>query len=185
MDNTNDTRSSLQVEKFMDYHRETLRDLKNRGFVTPTYKAKGQGTRSAYTRTDCYALELFRELTLFGLDRPAAAKIVKQWRSELKQIESKPQDEVFQTDTLLFRCEKKGKKNIHIEPWNFGETLNPKFPLQRGGTETISYKLDIPTGEVEVNGYKAGPLNPKWDLILVVRLQPIKARVDEWLKNAD
>ena len=71
--------STFDIVKALEIPRERLRDWMNRGFVIPTQKAQGQGTKAIFSREDVYAVALFQNLIQRGFKRKEASNIVNEW----------------------------------------------------------------------------------------------------------
>jgi len=70
--------STLEIEKRLGIHRERLRIWIDRGYIEPSIqRAKGQGTKSLFSRLDVYGIGLFRELIGKGFKRDATSRLVK------------------------------------------------------------------------------------------------------------
>ena len=54
--------STLDIVKALSIPRERLRDWMNNGFVVPTTRSEGQGTKAIFTRDDIYLVALFVDL---------------------------------------------------------------------------------------------------------------------------
>ena len=82
--------STLDIVKSLDIPRERLRDWMNRGFITPSKEAKGQGTKALFSRIDVYAISLFRYLVercKFVLEE--AARFSQEWLAKAKSAEDR------------------------------------------------------------------------------------------------
>ena len=71
--------STFDIIKALKIPRERLRDWMNRGFIIPTEKAQGQGTKAIFSREDVYAVALFQNLIQRGFKRKEASNIVNHW----------------------------------------------------------------------------------------------------------
>lgn len=67
--------TSFEVMKVLNISRERLREWVNRGFISPTISAEGQGTKAVFTLHDLYKIAIFRHLVDSGFHRQAAATI--------------------------------------------------------------------------------------------------------------
>jgi hypothetical protein len=80
--------STLDIVKSLDIPRERLRDWMNRGFITPSKEAKGQGTKALFSRIDVYAISLFRYLVeRCKFVREEAARYTNEWLAKVKSEE--------------------------------------------------------------------------------------------------
>jgi DNA-binding transcriptional MerR regulator len=71
--------STFDIMKILSIPRERLRDWMNRGFIVPTKKAQGYGTKAVFSQEDVYKVGLFKKLLEMGFKRKKAAVIIKQW----------------------------------------------------------------------------------------------------------
>lgn len=82
--------STLDIVKSLDIPRERLRDWMNRGFITPSKEAKGQGTKALFSRIDVYAISLFRYLVeRCKFLREEAARFSQEWLAKAKSEEDR------------------------------------------------------------------------------------------------
>ena len=69
--------SSFDVLKILDIEKERFLEWIKKGFVAPTVKAKGRGTRAAFSLLDIYKIAVFNKLLVGGFERRKAAELVK------------------------------------------------------------------------------------------------------------
>jgi hypothetical protein len=72
------TYSTLEIVSELGIPRERLRDWMNRGFITPSIPANGQGTKAVFTLSDVCDIAVFKFLVDKGLDRNVASKLIKE-----------------------------------------------------------------------------------------------------------
>lgn len=68
--------TTFEIEKALNIKHGCLRAWVNEGFIKPTWPAKGQGTKSFFTRLDVYKIAVFKILILY-FKRSFAAKIIE------------------------------------------------------------------------------------------------------------
>ena len=81
--------STLDIVKALSIPRERLRDWMNNGFVVPTIKSEGQGTKAIFTRNDIYLVALFVDLLKKGFKRYRASDLIKKASGAFKRNGSK------------------------------------------------------------------------------------------------
>lgn len=77
--------STLDIVKALSIPRERLRDWMNNGFVTPTTRSEGQGTRAIFSRDDIYLVALFVDLLKKGFKRKRASDLIKKTSEVLRK----------------------------------------------------------------------------------------------------
>ncbi len=77
--------STLDIVKALSIPRERLRDWMNNGFVVPTTKSEGQGTKAIFTRDDIYLVALFVDLLKKGFKRDRASDLIRKASEVLKK----------------------------------------------------------------------------------------------------
>ena len=68
--------STFDIEKLLGIPRLRVQDWVNRGFVTPSSPAPGQGRKATFTRKDLYGIMFFQKLLDSGFKRLAASRFV-------------------------------------------------------------------------------------------------------------
>ena len=81
--------STLDIVKALSIPRERLRDWMNNGFVVPTIKSEGQGTKAIFTRNDIYLVAFFVDLLKKGFKRYRASDLIKKASGAFKRNGSK------------------------------------------------------------------------------------------------
>ena len=81
--------STLDIVKALSVHRERLRDWMNNGFVVPTIRSEGQGTKAVFTREDIYLVALFVDFLKKGFKRDRASDLIRKASEILKKNGSK------------------------------------------------------------------------------------------------
>lgn len=69
--------STFDIVKKLNIPRERLREWMKRGFIKPTVKASGVGTKAIFTLQDVYKILLFKHLIEIGFIREIAANFIK------------------------------------------------------------------------------------------------------------
>ncbi|MFW9824717.1 MAG: MerR family transcriptional regulator [Candidatus Thorarchaeota archaeon] len=81
--------STLDIVKAFHIPRERLRDWMNNGFIVPTTKSEGQGTKAIFTRDDIYMVALFVDFLKKGFKRDNASDYISKVSKALKKNGSK------------------------------------------------------------------------------------------------
>ena len=68
--------STFDVVKILSIRRERLREWMIKGFVVPTKKAEGVGTKAIFTLLDIYKVAVFFEFINHGINREQASNYV-------------------------------------------------------------------------------------------------------------
>ena len=71
--------STFDIGKAFGIPRERFRDWMNRGFIDPSVKAEGQGTKAGFSTYDAYGIGLFMKLLEKGFKRKQASELAKQF----------------------------------------------------------------------------------------------------------
>jgi len=69
--------STFDIIKRLNIPRERLREWMKRGFIEPTTRASGIGTKAVFTLQDVYKVLLFKHLVEIGFMRETAADFIK------------------------------------------------------------------------------------------------------------
>lgn len=77
--------STLDIVKALSIPRERLRDWMNNGFVVPTTRSEGQGTKAIFTRDDIYLVALFVDLRKKGFKRDGASDLIRKTSEVLRK----------------------------------------------------------------------------------------------------
>ncbi len=68
--------STFDIERILKIRRDRLYEWLRGGFIKPTVKASGRGTKAAFIRDDLYRVQLFRMLLNLGMTRNLAATFI-------------------------------------------------------------------------------------------------------------
>lgn len=68
--------STFQICDELGIEKGRFRQWLNEGFIKPTVKAHGKGTRAVFSETDLKLIKEFRRLVDLGYHRKAAARII-------------------------------------------------------------------------------------------------------------
>jgi len=109
------TFSTFDVLKILDIKRERLREWVNRGFIIPTVRAKGLGSKAVFSMVDIYKIAVFKKLVESGVQRRRAAEWVKS-NPRISNLED------IKDLNYIFLDDKGGKWISYSEPgpWNLG-----------------------------------------------------------------
>lgn len=91
------------ITDMLGIKRPALRQWIDLGFVRPSEKAEGHGTRNLWTRADVFDLAVFKKLLDHGFTREEASQVLRE-RSVLivRGRECRPADRMdFQTEDVL------------------------------------------------------------------------------------
>lgn len=69
--------SSFEVLRILGMKRECLRAWEKEGFVSPSVRASGQGTKGIYRSNDLFHIAVFKWLVGFGLRRSVAERFAR------------------------------------------------------------------------------------------------------------
>jgi hypothetical protein len=72
-----ETFTSFEICKNLKISRPTLQDWIARGFIHPSTRASGRGTKNSFSRDNLYQIELFRILVSRGFNRSEIGKWVR------------------------------------------------------------------------------------------------------------
>ncbi len=86
------------VERIIGLKRNRLQAWIDSGFVAPSEKATGSGTRNLWSRIDLYTLAIFKNLSESGLSRKLAADFIGQGILSPEMSE----DELEKIDFILY-----------------------------------------------------------------------------------
>jgi hypothetical protein len=132
--------TTFDIMKALEIPRERLREWINRGFVKPHQSADGQGTKAIFTRSDVYAVALFKRFIEHGITRKAAA-------AELSRIIS--QGGLNNNGRLIIKKEKRGTGEFIVSAF-----LDQNRQTLPGGREDLiiinfgQLKKDIDSREI-------------------------------------
>ena len=172
--------STLDIVKALGIPRERLRDWMNHGFVVPTTRSEGQGTKAVFTRDDIYLVALFVDLLKKGFKRDRASDLIRKASEIVRKNGSKSVAYI----TIYFL--NNHNNAILAEPIYDPVTRWDKIDLRWGGripSELITRSKknaiglnDIPTEEDAMQ---------KWENIHLVNFKDLKTKVDLYLSTFD
>jgi len=172
--------STLDIVKALNIPRERLRDWMNHGFVVPTTRSEGQGTKAVFTRDDIYLVALFVDLLKKGFKRDRASDLIRKASEILRKNGSKSVAYI----TIYFL--NNHNNAILAEPIYDPVTRWDKIDLRWGGripSELITRSKinaiglnDIPTEKDAMQ---------KWENIHLVNFKDLKTKVDLYLSTFD
>ena len=171
--------STLDIVKAIDIPRERLRDWMNRGFISPSISAEGQGTKAVFTRDDIYGIALFRNLVGYGFSREVAGNLLRDFTDKLNKEKNDPDSP--QTVYVIFRDSKNGQVAKRFGPgaWKFDlETGNIDWPLSNEKFKTTGNEICIPADSGE-QLYK----DSDWRNIHIVNFGTLRQEVDAGLSR--
>jgi hypothetical protein len=67
--------TTFDVQKKLGINRNTTQQLMDSGFIKPSIRAEGRGTKNLFTLSDLYRVVFFQKLTEAGIPRLAASGI--------------------------------------------------------------------------------------------------------------
>lgn len=83
----NENFSTFDIKSLLDIKIDRLKDWMNRGFISPSVqRAKGQGTKNLFSRSDLYVIMLFKKFLDIGLPREQAAEELRSFLSYIKIV---------------------------------------------------------------------------------------------------
>lgn len=143
--------STLEVVKALrgkGLHRESLRDWMDRGFIAPSKKAEGQGTKATFTVHDVYMVALFMNLIDYGFKRKPAGAFVNDFGERIKS--EKVKGIYPETVYIVFRDEEvrrfgPGTWKLDVESFSMDWGLsNPKFAITGKEVQIPAGNMDTP-----------------------------------------
>ena len=170
--------STLDLVKAFSIPRERLRDWMNNGFIVPTTKSKGQGTKAIFTRDDIYIVALFVDLLNKGFKRDKASDLIRKASEVLKKNGSK--DLAY----IIIYFLNDGNNTIFAEPIYDPVTRWDKIDLRWGGR--IPSKLnDISTKSAtglndlaEDDARSSLSTTQRWENIYLINFIDLKKKAD-------
>ena len=151
--------STFDIVKKLDIPRERIREWMKRGFINPTVKASGVGTKAIFTIQDVYKVLLFKHLIEIGFMREIAANFIK----DLDIVE------LLSGDYIGFRI---GKDSV---PW--ANTNIVYFFMNRNHVLRISEGM--PAGWYNIrNKVKKFTLEHEYDDLIIVSYRKIRQKAN-------
>jgi hypothetical protein len=171
--------STLDIVKALKIPRERIRDWMNRGFVTATVSAEGQGTKAIFTRDDVYGVALFRRLVDYGFSREVAGNFVRAFADQIKKESGR--SEYPETFYIMFR--EPGTSDLsdvmRLGPgeWKV-DVENAYIDWPASNPELKEFyerdRIDHPEGHVK---------DKNWKVLLIVNFEYLRREVDLALEN--
>lgn len=144
--------STLDVVDHLKIPRERLRDWQNRGFIQPSQKAEGQGTKALFSRLDLYGIALFKYLVVScKFAREEAARYTKTWL---------------------------GKARSRKDP---GVALSDLICFERMATRGAEEKITLRSFSHQIMAEMKNSGAMKWDTLFIVNFGKIRKDVDSRL----
>jgi len=173
--------STLDIVKALSVHRERLRDWMNNGFVVPTIRSEGQGTKAVFTREDIYLVALFVDFLKKGFKRDRASDLIRKASEILKKNGSK------NLAYIIIYFLNNQNNAILAEPIYDPVTRWDKIDLRWAGripSEVIEESKENAQGLKNLRTEEAIqklPSTQEWENIHLVNFKNLKKKVDLYL----
>jgi len=171
--------STFDVAKGLKIERGRFREWVVNGYIKPSVKAAGAGTRAVFTLNDVYMTALFRHLLEYGFNRSTAGSFVKQFaeRLELEKDRSNYPETVY----IYFRSSIKNGQEIsdvrRLGPgaWKFDiESGSIDWPLSNPKFKLTGKEVHIPPAFK-----KKKPIKDKtWIAVHMINMGELRREVD-------
>ena len=170
--------STLDICKSLGITRERIRDWMNRGFIKPSIQeAKGQGTKSLFSRNDVYLIMLFLTLIGNGINRKESSGIIQELSEDRN---SNDFETLIGSDFLLFRFsyskEKRTRFMVTIDMYK-GNLLDVETALPHA-----FYKHKV-VKEMEKMFTQKGETESDWIFSFIINFNKIKKDTDAALQT--
>jgi hypothetical protein len=148
----------------------------NGGFVEPTVRAEGKGTKAIFSLLDVYALALFRHLVEeLHFNREEASKFSNAWRKYVSSYKDKikvkndiPEralSKLLSNELVFLFAKENEEKKLLYRPFSF-----------HGKKEKV-FRSVIEDVEKTIKGRE-------WDVIFVINFKKIMSQVDDSINAA-
>jgi hypothetical protein len=168
--------STLDIVKALSIHRERLRDWMNNGFVVPTTRSEGQGTKAIFTRDDMYMVALFVDLLNKGFKRDKASDLIRKASEVLKNNGSK------NLAYIIIYFLNDHNNTIFVEPIYDPVTRWDKIDLRWGGRIPSKLNqenaLDLNNLQIEADAMQKLSTTQRWENIHLVNFINLRQKVD-------
>jgi hypothetical protein len=168
--------STLDIVKALSIHRERLRDWMNNGFVVPTTRSEGQGTKAIFTRDDMYMVALFVDLLNKGFKRDKASDLIRKASEVLKNNGSK------NLAYIIIYFLNDHNNTIFVEPIYDPFTRWDKIDLRWGGRIPSKLNqenaLDLNNLKIEADAMQKLSTTQRWENIHLVNFIYLRQKVD-------
>jgi hypothetical protein len=157
------TFTTFQVSKALGLNTEQFLQWMKRGYIVPTIAAQGQGSKSLFSVSQVYIVEIFRRLNELGVEQKV---IVSKYLPILKHDMTEDIEHRF----VLFKSRDKGRRVLvtYLDK-------NYKFLMERSESEgKKTYSVSI-----------MGSADVSFDYGVIVDLEDVKNRVKEALKGIE
>ncbi len=155
--------TTSDLKKAFGWKIDATKEWLVRGFIFPSVKATGSGTRNLFSRFDVYLTKLFVNLIKQGFSREDASAIVKTVKAKMASISKHEQI----LDEVLF------KKEFFII------ALNEKICWLSSEEELENFSLKQIMSEYQSKEKKLGDIN----IVALINFKKIKKEVDYCLDS--
>jgi hypothetical protein len=160
--------SSFEIIKALDILRDRFREWQNKGFISATIPAPGQGIPAIYSAHDAHAIALFKTMVEAGFNRTVASDYVEKFK---KREMGEP--DYQKTTYILFReSAKNGEKIKSVSTFANG---NFKIDLETGAMDQMKMLSQFPRYE--------GWADKDWRIIHIINFGALCREVDEALEK--
>ena len=157
----------------------------NNGFIVPTTKSKGQGTKAIFTRDDVYMVALFVDLLNKGFKRDKASDLIRKTSDVLKENGSK------NLAYIIIYFLNDGNNTIFAEPIYDPVTRWDRIDLRWGGRipsklNNRSTKSDTGLNDLEEDDARLSlSATQRWENIYLINFLDLKKKADLDLSRFD